>query len=174
MSDRSDATPPAAPPLYLVATDDGGTEDFAAVREAGMAKAQEDGARVLLYDATSESLLTDPYPVGPWSAEDDATSPDSELDPQTLHGLGRGYLADQLEAARARGLDIHAYLAEGTGTKAIVEAVQRFSPDLLVLPSSLSDPSLLDKVRSNTLDELKEQTDVDILLVNADGSVRSG
>jgi hypothetical protein len=165
----SDATSPPRP-LYLVATDDGAVEGYDTVREVGLAKALEDGARVLLYDASSESLLTDPYPVGPWSPEDDAIGPNDALDPQTLEGLGRGYLAEQLLAARERGLQVRAYLAEGTGAKAIVEAVERFSPDLLVLPKSLDDPSLVDKVRSNTLSDLREQVGIPILLVDRDGS----
>lgn len=163
--------PEPLPPLYLVVTDDGKDPELTAVREAGLQMAEQDGARVVLYDASSESLLTDPYPVGAWSPEDDATSPSSDLDPETLEGLGRGYLAEQLVEARGRGLDVTAYLAEGMGANAVAEAVERFSPQVLVLPEAASHPSLLDKLRGRSLDRLEDQVDIEVRLIGADGKV---
>lgn len=158
--------------LYLVATDDGSDPDYSTTLEAGLRLAKQDGATVLLYDRTSESYLTDPYPVGPWSPEQDAVSEDTELDIETLENLGRHYLVDQMRDGRERGLEMRAHLARGAGAEAFTDAVSRYQPDLLILPASLDDPSLADRVRGNTLKKLQSNVDVKIRLVTPDGEIR--
>ena len=158
--------------LYLVATDDGSDPDYTTTREAGLSLAESDGATVLLYDRTSESYLTDPYPVGPWSDEDDAVSENTELDRQMLENLGRHYLVEQIEEAEGRGLRVRAHLARGAGSEALLDAVNRYEPDLLVLPSSLDDPTLADRVRGNTLGKFRQQVNTRIKLVDSSGEVR--
>ena len=171
MSDTTSTSSRA--PLYLVATDDGSTDDHLPVREAGLRAAESDGARVVLFDRTSESTLTDPYPVGAWSPEDDAVSPTSKLDPETLEGLGRTYLAEQLREARGRGLDAYAFLGEGTGAQSVQEAVERFSPTLVFLPESMDHKGLVGKLRGDTLEKVRDRVDAEIRLVDTDGSVRT-
>ena len=160
-------------PLYLVATDDGSTDTHLPVREAGLRAAESDGARVVLFDRTSESTMTDPYPVGAWSPEDDAVSPTSQLDPETLEGLGRTYLADQLREARGRGLEVDAFLGEGTGAQSVQEAVERFQPTLVFLPESMDHQGLVGKLRGDTLEKVEERTDAELRLVDTDGSTRT-
>lgn len=158
--------------LYLVATDDGSDPDYTTTREAGCRLAQEDGAAVLLYDRTSESMLTDPYPVGPWSPEEDAVSEDTELDTEMLENLGRHYLIEQIREAEQQGLQVRAHLARGAGDEAFTDAVDRFHPDLLVLPESMASPSLTDRVRGSSLAKIQESVGVPIRVVSSDGSVR--
>ena len=164
----------ASHPLYLIATDNGEDDAYRVSREAGLRLAKEDGAAVVLYDRSSESYLTDPYPVGPWSDEDDAVSADSKLDPQTLESLGRGYLAAQLEEARAAGVDAEAYLGQGSGADALQRAIERYRPSLVVLPDDVEDASLMDRLGGNTFEDFKQAVEADIRLVGKDGTIRSG
>jgi hypothetical protein len=159
----------SARPLYLVATDDG-SEMYAENRRVGLELALKDEARVVLFDRSSESYLVDPYPVGAWSSSADAVSAASQLNAMTLRSLGRAYLAEQLAAAREAGLDASAYLAMGHGAHALAEAVERWSPDLLVLPAAMARPTLLDRLRRNTLDDLRERTHVEVHLVQRPGT----
>jgi hypothetical protein len=157
---------------FLVATDDGGDPRYAAVRDAALADARDEGAGVVLYDRSTESYLTNPYPSGPWSSEDAALSPSWELSPASLDAIGRGYLAQQVRDAEAVGVVTVAHLAVDRGAKALREAVGRYTPDVVYLPAHVSEPSLLDRVRGNTLTTLTGAIDdVAVRLVDADGEV---
>jgi hypothetical protein len=156
---------------YLVATDDGNDAAYTAAREAGFALATDAGAGVILYDRTSESKMTNPYPAGPWSDESDALSPEHELEPETLREMGRAYLAEQVEQGRSRGLQVRAHLAVNTGAEALSDAVERYRPATVVFPEKVSnDGGLLDKVRHNTVADLLAGTDAQVVLVDAQGN----
>ncbi len=167
---RTLAKQPAGP-KYLVATDDGTDPRYAAVRDAGIAAARDDGATVVLYDRSTESYLTNPYPSGPWSDEDDALSPSWELSPGRLDAIGRGYLATQLRAATDAGVQATAHLAVDTGATAMRDAVARYTPDAVYLPAHIADPSLLDRVRGNTLKSLTSAIDSPVRLVDRSGHI---
>ena len=155
---------------YLVATDDGSDEAYTVARRAGFDLAADAGAGVILYDRSSESKMTNPYPAGPWSDEDDAVSPEYELEPETLRELGRGYLADQVVEGRGRGLEVRAHLAVNTGAEALSDAVGRYRPSAVVFPAEIKDDGgLLDKVRHNTVADLLADTDVRVVLIDAHG-----
>ena len=156
---------------YLVATDDGSDEVYTATRVAGFDLAADAGAGVILYDRTSESKMTNPYPAGPWSDEDDALSPEYELEPETLREMGRGYLADQVVAGRERGLQVQAHLAVNTGSEALSDAVERYRPTVVVFPEQVKDDGgLIDKVRHNTVADLLADTDAQVILIDAHGN----
>jgi len=156
---------------YLVATDDGSDEAYTASREAGFDLATDAGAGVILYDRTSESKLTNPYPAGPWSDESDALSPEYELEPGTLREMGRGYLADQVEEGRRRGLQVRAHLAVNTGAEALSDAVERYRPSTVVFPEQVKDDGgLLDRMRHNTVADLLADTAAEVVLVDAQGN----
>jgi hypothetical protein len=156
---------------YLVATDDGSDAAYRTAREAGFELAADAGAGVILYDRTSESKMTNPYPAGPWSDEDDAVSPAYELEPETLREMGRAYLADQLVAGRERGLDVRAHLAVNTGAEALSDAVERYRPAVVVFPDTIGDDgSMIDKVRHNTVADLLADTDTRVVLIDAQGN----
>ena len=157
---------------YLVATDDGSDEAYTVTRNAGFDLAAEDGAGVILYDRTTESKRTNPYPAGPWSDEDDALSPDDELEPETLRGLGRAYLADQVIAGRERGIPVRAHMAVNTGAEALQDAVERYRPAKLVFPQTVTDDdgSFFDRMRDNTAADTLEDTNIDVVLIGRDGT----
>lgn len=156
---------------YLAATDDGTDPRYAAVRRAALDAASADGAGLILYDRTTESYLTNPYPSGPWSDEGDALSPGWQLSPQALDAVGRGYLAEQLRAAADAGVNATAHLAVDTGATAMADVVARFAPDIVFLPQHLERPSLLDRVKRNTLPALAAVIRGPIRVVAADGTV---
>lgn len=156
---------------YLVATDDGSDPAYTVTREAGFDLATKEDAGVILYDRTSESKLTNPYPSGPWSDEDDALSPDNELDPETLREMGRGYLADQVEQGRERGLQVWAHLAVDTGAEALSDAVERYQPTTVVFPESIEDDGgLLEKATHDTVADLLADTTARVVLIDEDGN----
>jgi hypothetical protein len=100
----------AGPAVYLVATDDGHDPVYVATRAASLQLAGATGSRVVLYDPSSESSWTHPYDPNICSS---GAGRGQLLGPQVLRRLGYGYLADQLEQARAMGLDAEAALAWG-------------------------------------------------------------
>ena len=156
---------------YLVATDDGSDEAYTANRRAGFEMASQAGAGVVLYDRTSESKLTNPYPAGPWSDEGDAVSPDSELAPETLREMGRAYLADQMTEGREHGIAVRAHLAVNTGAEALADAVDRYRPSRVVFPTSIEDEGgMFDKVRHKTVADLLAHTDAQVLLIDRAGN----
>ena len=156
---------------YLAATDDGSDPRYAAVRQTALEAALADDAGLILYDRTTESYLTNPYPSGPWSDQQDALSPSWDLSPGRLDAIGRGYLADQMRSAVDSGVVTVAHLAVDRGAKALYEAVSRHSPDAVFLPAHLSTPSLLDRVRGNTLSALAAVVGVPVRLVDQGGGV---
>jgi hypothetical protein len=156
---------------YLAATRDGSDVRYDATRAAAFAAARRDGAGVVLYDRTTESYLTSPYPSGPWSDEHDAVSAAWRLTPERLDSLGRAYLADQVREGRREGLPVIAHLAQDAGRSAIRDAITRYQPDAVFLPRHLEQPSLLDRVLGNTLSALTEGFDVTVHVVDDDGTV---
>jgi hypothetical protein len=156
---------------YLVATDDGSDEAYTATRRAGFQMAAEAGAGVVLYDRTSESKLTNPYPAGPWSDEGDAVSPEAELEPETLREMGRGYLADQVTEGRDHAIAVRAHLAVNTGAEALADAVDRYRPSHVIFPASIEDEGgLLDKARHNTVADLLSDTAAQVVLIDREGN----
>jgi len=155
---------------YLVATDDGSDSAYTVTREAGLDLAAKAEAGIILYDRTSESRLTNPYPSGPWSDEGDAVSPDSELEPEVLREMGRAYLAEQIVEARDRGIPARAHLAVNTGAEALADAVRRYRPATVVFPQSATDDaSFLDKVTHDTVADLLADTSAEVVLIDAEG-----
>lgn len=156
---------------YLVATDDGSDARYATVRDAGFDRAADAGAGVILYDRTTESKLTNPYPSGPWSDEGDALSPEDELDPHVLREMGRAYLAEQVEDGRARGVPTRAHLAVDTGAQALSDAISRYRPAAIVFPAAAThEGGLLDRITHGTVADALEDTSADVMLIDEDGT----
>lgn len=152
----------------LVATDDGRDPTIERARDAALAWARAHEARVIFHDRAAESYFIDPYPSGTWTA-DVASGPTREdlLAPNDLELLGRHYLAEQVVAARRSGIDAHGWLPPRPGAAGMAEAVERFGVDLVVLPSSMERPSLVDRVRGNTADRFRESLPVPVLVAGA-------
>ncbi len=154
----------------ILTTDDGRDPAYADMRAAALAWAREMEASVVLYDRSAESYFIDPYPSGTWTADVEGAPDRARLmSPDDLEMLGRRYLADQLRAALAEGAEIGAWLPPKPGPAGMVEAVEHFGVDAVILPATLASPSLFDRVRGNTADRFRSALSVDVHLADADG-----
>lgn len=86
--------------------------------------------------------------------------------------MGRGYLATQVRAATDAGIKATAHLAVDTGATAMRDAVARYAPDVVFLPAHIATPSLLDRVRGNTLRSLTSAIDAPVRLIDEAGETR--
>jgi hypothetical protein len=145
----------AVPAVYLVATDDGHDPAYAATRAAGLQLAGATGSRVVLYDRSSESYWT--YPYDPNICLSSVAGRGQLLGPQALRRLGYGYLADQLEQARAMGLDADAALAWGAGPAAMVRCCRRVGVTHVILPATVARPSLLDRLLRRRVADFRDR-----------------
>lgn len=156
----------------LLATDDGRNAGYGAMRDKALAWAREQDARVILYDRTSESYFVDPYSSGPWTADvESGKGREGLLGPDDLELLGRHYLALQVTGANRAGVDASAYLSSKPGPRGMADVVQRLGVDVVVLPATVAQASLIDRVRGNTLDRFREVLPVEVMLGDARGIV---
>lgn len=154
----------------LLATDDGRDPAYAAMRAPVLRWARDAGARVVLYDRSAESYFVDPYPSGPWTADvEEEPSRERLLGPNDLEMLGRHYLAEQVKEGRAAGVDAHGWLPTKPGPAGMAEAVGRFEVDLVILPAPVKAPSLLDRVRGNTVERFRSALSVPVEVADQDG-----
>lgn len=152
--------------LVLAFTDDGSEAAYAGTRAGATEIAARANARVLLYDRSAESYLVDPYPYP------DIIDAEKALDGKRAEALGRSYLKDQIDEAASSGLEATAWLPTHPGPRGVAECLSRFAVDLIVLPEEIADPSLLDRVRGNTLSKYAAAADVPIVLAAEDGGLR--
>jgi hypothetical protein len=153
--------------VYLVATDDGRDPVYAAARAAGLQLARATGSRVVLYDRSSESFWTDPY--DPNFRSSSVGGRGQLLGPEALRPLGYGYLADQLEQARAMGLDAEAAPAWGVGPAAMVRCCQQAGVTQVILPATVARPSLLDRLLRRRVADFRDRlAGLAIVLVGPD------
>jgi hypothetical protein len=154
----------------LLATDDGRDPAYAEMRTSALEWAATEKARVILYDRSAESYFIDPYPSGPWTADvEDGPDRRALLDPRELEMLGRHYLAEQVVTARNAGVDAAAWLPSRPGVRGMADAVSTFGADLVILPASVSKPSLFDRVRGNTLDGFRAALSIPVVVADRNG-----
>jgi Putative zinc-finger len=157
---------PAA--VVLAATDDGLDPAYQATRQAGFAVAARDGARLVLFDRSPELYLIDPYEQG----RGNGRRPRSGLlNQRTASRIGRGYLAEQLAEARQLGLDGAAWVARGHGPDALAAACEVLDAEQVVLPATLAEPPLIDRVRGHTLAAFRRRVPARIALAGPDGTL---
>jgi hypothetical protein len=158
---------PAA--VVLAATDDGLDPAYQATRQAALAVAAREGARVVLFDRSPELYLVDPYEP---ARRRNGRGPRSPLLNQRTAGrLGRPYLAEQLAEVRQLGLDGAAWVARGHGPEALAAACEVLDADRVVLPAALATPPLIDRVRGHTLAAFRRRVPARITLADLDGSL---
>jgi hypothetical protein len=159
------------PGAYLVATDRGHDPAYTISRAAGLRLAREAGAPVVLYDRSSESYWLEPYE--PATASPSLPGRRQLLEPAALRRIGYGYLADQLDQARAMGLDARAALPRGAGPAAMARWCQQTGVTCVILPATLARPSLRDRLLRRTLADFQAKlAGVAIVLVDTTGAVR--
>jgi Putative zinc-finger len=157
---------PAA--VVVAATDDGLDPAYQATRQAAFAVAAREGARLVLFDRSPELYLVDPYEP----ARGNAHRPRSSLLNQRTAGrLGRSYLVEQLAEAGRLGLDGAAWVARGHGPDALAAACEVLDAERVVLPATLADPPLIDRVRGHTLAAFRRRVPARITLADLDGTL---
>ena len=157
---------PAA--VVLAATDDGLDPVYQATRQAAFAVAAREGARLVLFDRSPELYLVDPYE----RARGNGGRPGSSLlNQRTASRLGRPYLAEQLAEAHQLGLDGAAWVARGHGPDALAAACEVLDAERVVLPATLAEPPLIDRVRGHTLAAFRRRVPARITLADLDGTL---
>jgi hypothetical protein len=166
---RSPATGSTGTTCVLVAlVDEAG--DFDHVWAAAMAAAQgAPGARLIAYDGSSASALTEPV-ASPVSAQGVGDQYGALLSPEELDKLGRTAIARRVEDARRQGIDAWGRLASEHGMEALMGFASSQRADLVLLPEELGDPSVVDRVRGDTLADAAETAAVPIQVVAGHGS----
>ena len=154
----------------LLTTDDGRDPAYVEIQEPVLRWAAGQEARVVLYDRAAESYFVDPYPSGPWTADvESGPERGALLDPQQLEMMGRHYLAEQVRAARGVGVKAGAWLPSRPGVRGMADAVSAVGADIVVLPTSVANPSLFDRVRGNTLAGFREALSVPVIVADRSG-----
>ncbi len=157
---------PAA--VVLAATDDGLDPVYQATRQVAFAVAAREGARLVLFDRSPELYLVDPYE----RARGNGGHPRSSLlNQRSASRLGRPYLAEQLAEAHQLGLDGAAWVARGHGPDALAAACEVLDAERVVLPATLAEPPLIDRVRGHTLAAFRRRVPARITLADLDGTL---
>ena len=122
---------------FVVCTDETGRYD-ATVAKA-LDRAEQEGARVILYDVSAAgSAFSEPRP-NKWSGEGQAEDFDHPLDPVALEELGRHTLAVQVKRARDRGIDAYGWLPEKADPAALAEYATRQHADVVIIPADIEE-----------------------------------
>ena len=114
--------------------------------------ARRSGGRLILYDASSATAFTEPI-AGPVSAEGVEEQYGDPLSPEELERLGRPAIAKLALRAREEGVDAWAWLPSEHGVEALWDDARRRGADLVVLPAELAEPSVLERLRGDRLDD---------------------
>jgi hypothetical protein len=148
--------------------------DLEHVRRAGVDMvADAPGTRLILYDASSASAFTEPV-AGAVSADGVAEQYGPLLSPEDLEKLGRPELARQVRDARERGIDAWGRLASDHGIEPLMEFARSQGADLVLLPEGLGDPTMLERLRGDTLEDAVVAATVPFQVVSRDGGSKTG
>ena len=157
-----------SPNLVVAYADEEGRFDH--VVEAAMDVARRSGGQLILYDASSATAFTEPI-AGPVSAEGVEAQYGDPLAPEELERLGRPAIAKLALRAREDGVDAWAWLPSEHGIEALWDDARRRGADLVVLPAELAEPSVLERLRGDRLDdEMLSDAPTPVLVVDDDGN----
>jgi hypothetical protein len=161
--------------LELIVAWVGEDQELDHVLDAALELGRREQARVILYDHETASAVSDVLPNW-WASQGERRQYGDPLDEEDLIKLGLEPLARKVAAARAAGVDAWAWPASEHGTEELVAYAQRHGADVALLPSEMDDPTLLDRLKGETVDETVEQVEerdaeLAILLVDEDGTI---
>ena len=148
--------------IAITAMDD--SKEYEAVRSCACGLAAAQGGEVVLFEISAASYLVSPYP------EENRRQWIRTLGEPELRRLGRSPVARQLQAIRAKGADAQAILPTAHGFRHLAEWADREDADLILIPVSLVNPGLFDRLRGYSLKTLLEHTTRPVLVVYPDGS----
>ena len=143
----------------MMVTDDNQNEQIDSMRKEISSFAAENEAYVMLYDISAASYLVNPYPSG----EVEKTST-KVLHTQDLGLMGRQYLVEQLDHLNNNELCAGVILATEHGFKHLAEWAESENADLIMIPQSLVNPGLIDRIKGYTLRKLLEATTIPIIV----------
>ncbi len=127
-------------------------------------------ARLILYDIDAAQLLAAPTPTE-WSGEGTAEEYPDLLDPPALEAAGRHAIAAQVSHARAEGIQAWGWLPSQKGAGGLEEYAGQQGVDLIMLPASMAEAGLMDRLRGATLERAIEETNRPVAVVDEDGTV---
>lgn len=146
-SNVTEAIGAARPKLTMVIADDGHRPSLRRAFNAALSGAFGE-SKILLFDLSAASYLVNPYP----------NNADEWRKPHTAQrlrkALGRSYLADMIDELAIKGIGAQAVLPEHVGFKHLGELSDALNVDLLVIPEEFTNPSLIDRLRGNSLNAL--------------------
>ena len=133
-------------------------DEWSASARAAIRIAREVGARLVLADISTRSLLTTPYLAGGVAADTEGlSSGEGSVGRDELELLGRHYLVAQLDEAAADGVDAEVWLATKPGIRSLPLFLERF-PDIDVLVGPPFDrPSLGQWLGGDTIDGVRSR-----------------
>ena len=127
--------------------------------------AMANNAELVLFEVSAASYLISPYP------EEDKTRWVRILNENDLVRFGRESVAKQIIAIKNDGINAGAILPTTHGFKHLSEWAEKETVDLIMIPDSMVQPSLLDRLRGYSLKVLLENTNKQVVVVNEDGSM---
>lgn len=143
-------------------------EKYAGVERAAMEAAESSHARLILYDADAASLFGEPLPTW-WSGEGSRELFHKRLSPNELETAGRHEIAERVREARTRGLDAYGWLPSSRGAEAFEEYAAEQDADMLILPSDMEEPGLLDRLRGTpTTEAVAREAERPVIVVDID------
>jgi len=166
-----------APTCIIAYTSDDGRFDN--VLRAAVETARAAEAKLILYDIDAApgglGEITNPLEGVPtptmWSGDgSEETFPD-RLSPDDLQRAGQQTLAGQVSAARDAGVEAFGWLPSKKSADTLAQYAEQQGADLIMLPRSLNDPSLIERLRKETTKEALKKTDVPIAVVDDQGNV---
>ena len=143
----------------MIITDDNQNNQIGSMRENAADFAVKNDSYLMLYDISAASYLVNPYPS--IEAEREWTK---VLYTQDLGIMGRQYLVDQLSYLSEKGLCAGAVLATEHGFKPLADWAEQEEADVIMIPQSMVNPGLIDRIKGYTLKKLIESTTIPIIV----------
>ena len=127
--------------------------------------ASANAAELILFELSAASYLASPYP------EEDRSKWIRILNERDLMLFGRSLIAKQLNQLENSGITAGAILPTTHGFRHLAEWAEKENIDVIIIPFSLVDPGLLERLRRYSLRQLLENTSRQVVVVDEDGTM---
>jgi PAS domain-containing protein len=127
--------------------------------------ANANAAELILFELSAASYLASPYP------EEDRSKWIRILNERDLMLFGRSLIAKQLNQLENSGITAGAILPTTHGFRHLAEWAEKENIDVIIIPFSLVDPGLLERLRGYSLRQLLENTSRQVVVVDEDGTM---
>ncbi|HEX5450882.1 MAG TPA: hypothetical protein VFW86_00705 [Candidatus Limnocylindrales bacterium] len=102
-------------------------------------RALDEHATLILYDLDAgRDPLESPLPTE-WSGDTETTDVTDRMGPEELEAAGRQAIADQVRAARQKGIDAWGWLPDDDGRDTLVEYAEQQVDPLVLVPEDETD-----------------------------------